>query len=186
MPGCRAARRSSEHRLPARGHARPDEQRRLDALAADADDAEHHDRGRGSGERGGELGLQLALEMTGVPRHPEDHPGDEADGDDREAAAERLLRLRGESVRAEGEQGADAERDDDRGGDPDPQLRQDVAAVDLVEIGDQDADDEAGFEAFTQTDQERSRARDAFGREWKGSGSRFGEACLTYPTLTQP
>jgi hypothetical protein len=73
------------------------------------------------------------------------------------AAIERLpatvFRPRRHPVWTEGQCGADAQRDRDRACDSDPELGQHVAPAHLVEEGDQDADDEAGFEAFAQTDQ---------------------------------
>ena len=88
-------------------------------------------------------------------QHPEDHPGDERRGDDREAAADELLRLEAEPVRAEGEQRRRAPRESSDGeADAEPDAAEHVAAVDLDDVGDQDADDERGFEAFAQADQE--------------------------------
>ena len=42
-----------------------------------------------------DLAVQLALQGAGGRLHPEDHPGDEADGDDRHEPAEGLLGLEG-------------------------------------------------------------------------------------------
>ena len=42
-------------------------------------------------------------------------------------------------------------------------LRQHVGAADLVEVGDQDADDEARFEAFSQADQDVREHTGTFG-----------------------
>ena len=138
-----------------------------------------HDRGRGAGDRAVELALQFALEVTGVPRHPEDHPGDDADGDDREAAAEDLLRLEAQAVRPEGEDAPTPSEMSDRAGDADPELRQHVAAADLVEVGDEDADDEAGFEAFAQADEE-------VGEHGMLSGRGTGYCLVRLPLLIPP
>ena len=90
----------------------------------------------------------------GRPGHPEDHPGDEADRDDRQQAADQLLGLEGQALRTEGQREAEAERDADRDADADPDPGQQVAAVGLDQIGDQDADDERRLEALAQADQE--------------------------------
>ena len=85
--------------------------------------------------------------------HPEDHPGDERDRDEREHAAEDLLRLEGHRVRPPGEERAHAERDRDGDADADPEPAEQVATADLAEVRDEDADDEPCFEAFAEADQ---------------------------------
>ena len=75
------------------------------------------------------------------------------DGDEREHAAEDLLRLEGQRVRAPREERADAERDGDRDADADPEPAEQVAPPELAEVGDEDADDEPGLEALAEADQ---------------------------------
>ncbi len=60
----------------------------------------------------------------------------------------------GEAVGAEGEHRADAEGEDDRQRDAGPERRQHVATAEARQVGDEDADDERGFEAFTEADEE--------------------------------
>ena len=156
--------------VPARIDRRPDEQGRLDALAADAEESEDDDPGCRTDEGDVELGLQVVLEPAGVVAHPEDHPGDERDGEDRQRAAEDLLGLEAQSVRAPGEDRADAERERNRDADADPESREHVAPPELLQVGHEDADDEAGFEAFTQADEkvcEHAESDGASGRDGK-------------------
>ena len=97
---------------------------------------------------------RVRLQRAGGPLHPEDHPGDHRDGDEREEAADKLLRLEGQRVGAEGEHRADDEREHDGERDADPEPRQHVAATQPRQVGDQDADDESRFQAFTKADEE--------------------------------
>ena len=54
---------------------------------------------------------------------------------------------------AEGEGGAEGERDERRGSHPEPDAGQNIPAIDLDEVGHEDADDERGLEAFAEADQ---------------------------------
>ena len=116
--------------------------------------------------------VQARLHRAPGLLHPEDHPGDHAHRDQRERAADDLLRLGGESVRAEGEDGADAEREGDGETDADPHAAQNVCAAESADVGDQDAYDEGGFEAFAKADEERCEHGIRFCR-------RIDKGCLT-------
>ena len=147
----------ADQRLGGAGAGRLDagveEQRRLEALATDAEEA---DQGHGpAADRQGlvELALELAGDGPGGRAHPEDHRRDERDRDDRGAAADQLLGLEGQLAGAEGEQRADADGEQDRGGDPGPDVPEGPAAVGLDEERDQDDDDEGRFETLTKSDE---------------------------------
>ncbi len=145
---------AAEQRIRLRLHRRPDEERRLDALAADGDDAERDESRGAARERAVEPALEVVLEMAGVARHPEDHPGDESGGGDREDPADRLLRLRAQPVGAPGEQRPECEGRGDRDRDADPETGEDVAAPDLREVCHEDPDDEPCFEPLAEADEE--------------------------------
>ena len=112
------AERGAEQRLPGRRDradgvaggdpgGRPEEERGLQALAADGQHRDHDERPAAALGGGVDLAAQLAADAAGGAGHPEDHPGDEADGDDRQGAADQLLRLERQAARAEGERGAE-------------------------------------------------------------------------------
>ena len=105
-------------------------------------------------ERTIDTALQRRLQRARGLLHPEDHPRDHRDGEEREDSADELLGLEGQRVGAEGQDGADAERQDNGEADARPQPRQHVAPADARDIRDEDADDERGFEAFAQADEE--------------------------------
>ena len=65
----------------------------------------------------------------------------------------RLLRLEGQAARPEGEQRAEGQRDDHGDGDAGPDAGDQVAAVGLDQVGDQDDHDQAGLEPLAQADQ---------------------------------
>ena len=140
-------------RVAGRPGGGPEEQGGLEALTADGE--QRQDR-QADAAGGGDvdLGLELALDVAGLAGHPEDHPGHEHDGDDRQGAADGLLRLEGETPWPEGEQRAEPDGDDDGDGDAQPDARQQLAAIGLDQVGHEDADDQRGLEAFTQSDQE--------------------------------
>ena len=132
---------------------RPQEQGGLQALAADG---EHGDDHQGPATAVGgpvDRTAQLAAEPAGRPRHPEDHPGDEADRDDRQQAPDQLLGLEGEPARAVGQRRPEGEADRDRDRDPGPDPGQQVGALGLHQVGHQDAHDERGLEPLAEPDQ---------------------------------
>jgi hypothetical protein len=134
--------------------AGPQEQRGLEALAPDGEQR-HHDDGPLAGcDRGVEAVLQVRLEEARGARHPEDHPGDQTHRGDGERPADGLLRLERQTLRPEREGRAEGERDCDREADARPDRGEEVAPVSLDDVGDEDADDERGLEAFAQTDEE--------------------------------
>ena len=65
-------------------------------------------------------------------------------------AADQLLGLEGEALGPEGQGGTEGEGDDHGDADAEPDRGQQVAAVGLDQVGDEDADDERGFETLAQ------------------------------------
>ena len=88
------------------------------------------------------LACSSPLRCRALARHPEDHPGDEADGDDRQEPADGLLRLERQRPGAEGQGRAERQRQRDRGGHPEPDPADQVPALGLDQVGDEDADDQ--------------------------------------------
>ncbi len=146
----------SEHRLCAvarRLDGGPYEQRRLQALTADREECGGDQRAGADGQGFVQLALQLGPEVPGGAAHPEDHPGDQPDGHDGQGAAERLLCLEGQLGGAELQYRADGQAQADGDAHAEPDRRQFAAVVGLDEVGDEDADHEAGFQALAQADQ---------------------------------
>ena len=137
-------------------HGGPDEQGGLHALAADGDDRDPHHAPAGVADTEGVAQgvTDLALELTRVAPHPQDHPGDEADGHQGQDAADDLLGLECQGLGAPGQDGAQSQGQ--KGGEPhtEPQLGEDIAALGLDEVGGDDADDERGLETLSQCDEE--------------------------------
>ena len=79
---------------------RPEEQGRLQTFSTDRQHGHDHQGPAPGIGRLVDLGAQHARNGPSGPSHPEDHPGDEADGDDREQATDQLLRLEGQALRA--------------------------------------------------------------------------------------
>lgn len=86
---------------------RPQEERRLEPLPADRQKRDEHQAGASGLGRDIDPAPQLGGEAAGVAGHPEHHPGDEADCDDRQDSADGLLRLERQPAGAPGEQGAE-------------------------------------------------------------------------------
>jgi hypothetical protein len=171
--GCRAA--------AGRLHGGPDEECGLDALAPDREEGQGDDRPGTADERPVEAGFELAAQAPRGPGHPEDHPGDEAHGHDRESAADDLLGLEGESVGAEGQHGAESEGEGDRGTDAEPEAGEDVTSADLDHVGDEDADHESGLEALPESDEVVGEHGDGFlGGKWSSSSSRGGSGLTVH------
>ena len=80
---------------PAGGGLRggPEEQRGLEALAADGQHRDEHQADAAGGCAAVDASLEVTGQAAGRTRHPHHHPGDEADRDDRQDAADGLLRL---------------------------------------------------------------------------------------------
>ena len=130
----------------------PQEQRRLQALAAHGEDGQHDQR-PAAALGGVDPAAQGAAHAPGGAGHPEDHPGHEADSHQRERPADQLLGLEGQAPRTVGEQGAEgqAEQRGERHAGPDG--GEQVAAVAAHQVGDDDADDQGRLEPLTEPDQ---------------------------------
>ncbi len=154
------AERGAEQRLPGgvavagdRLGGRPEEQRGLQPFAADGQDRDEHQAPPGAFGGAVDLAAQLAAERPGGAGHPEDHPGDQGDRDDGEAAADRLLRLEGQAARPVEQGESERERDEHGESDAEPDPRQQAAPVGLDQVRDEDADHEGGFESLAEADQ---------------------------------
>lgn len=133
--------------------AAPDEQRRLQALAAHRQRPDDHQPpGRAVGGLV-HLVLQVLVQRLGGLGHPEDHPGHQASGQDGQRAADDLLRLEGQPLRAEGQQRAETQRDRDRDAHAGVDARQQVPAVRFGQVRDQQDDDQDRFQSLAQSDQ---------------------------------
>jgi hypothetical protein len=139
-----------------------EEDRGLEALAADAEEGDEGDREGAHVEGLVELALELARDGARRRLHPEDHEGDEDDRDDRGAAADELLGLEGQLLRAVGEQGAEGDREGDGDADAGPHVAQCPASVGLDEEGDEDDDHEGGLESLSESDERVAR------EHWRG------------------
>jgi hypothetical protein len=145
------------HGLPGGVHGGPHEQRGLQALPADREE-------RGRGQRAGadqQRRVDPIGQLTGqVPcgaAHPEDHRGDQHDGDHAEYTTERLLRPAGQLGAGEREYGAEAEREHQRGQHAEPDRPGGHAGRrrrGTAHGGEQDAHHEAALQALAQPDEE--------------------------------
>jgi len=134
---------------------REQEQSRLDALAQDGRERQRGER-EAAGDQGGvDLLLEVGLDTSALPAHPEDHPGEHADGRERHEALEDLL-SRALELGTDGEDhGADHRGEPDRERRAPPDDVGPVRATELLQVGQQDRDDEGGFDALAQRDDER-------------------------------
>ena len=100
------------------------------------------------------LRLQVALQVGGVPPHPDDHPGDHPDRHQRDHGLELLLLALGEvllgHVQGPGRASAEEQRDQH----PEPHPPQRVASTLLRQERGDDPDDQRRFEALPQADDE--------------------------------
>ena len=99
--------------------------------------------------------LEIALEGPSLPAHPEEHPAQDADRDDRGHALDALLDDERQLADRRDHDDADRDRDRQRRHDAGPDARQRVAPVDLDEVRGDDADDQGGFQALAERDEER-------------------------------
>ena len=132
---------------------RPNEQRGLQSLPTDSQHRHEDQTPPGTVCGDVDLATQVTAERASGPRHPEDHPGDQSHGKNRQGATDGLLGLETEPTRAEEQGEPERQSDGDRGPDADPDARQQVATSGLHQIRDQDAHHEGSLEALTQTDQ---------------------------------
>ena len=130
-----------------------EEDRRLQALAADAEEADERHGPWADVDRPVQLALELARDGAGRRAHPEHHAGHEGHRQDRGRAAHELLGLEGQLARAVGQEGAEQHRERDGHPDAGPDPAQGPAAVGLDQKSHEDDDDEGGLEAFTEPDE---------------------------------
>lgn len=132
----------------------PQEQRRLQAFPPDRQSRHKHHAPGGAVGHAIDAGAQFAAERAGGARHPEDHPGDQSDGDDGQAAADRFLGFEGEAAGTEGQQGAetDGHRDSDSHARPQPGEQRSPAT--LGQVCHQQDNDERRLEALPEADEE--------------------------------
>ena len=111
------------------------------------------DRAAGQGDV--HAALELALHRPALATHPEQHPGQDDDRDERGETLDALLDDERQAPDGRDDREADDDRQGDRGADPDPDAAQRVAPVELDQVGADDADDEGGFQPFAERDEER-------------------------------
>ena len=132
----------------------PQEQRGLQALAADGEERGEDQYARAHGQRAGHLPFDLPGQTAGRTAHPEHHRGDEGDRDHTEGAAEGLLGGGRQGRGGEGEHRTEAGRERDRREHTGPHLGEPGAGIGFDEGRDENGDDESGFESLPQSDQE--------------------------------
>ena len=132
-----------------------EEHDRLEAFAKHGEKGHHHQGlGRALGQGRPGLLLQIALEIAGVPAHPQDHVGDHRHGDGADDGLEPLLLALGQVLRDELEQHADGHADGHRDRHADPDLPQSIAPALLAEEGRHDAHDQGRFHALSEPNDE--------------------------------
>ena len=134
-------------------HRGEDEEGGLEALAPHAEEADERDGPRTDVDRAAEAPGEVAGDAACSGAHPEDHRGDEADGDEGGDTGDRLLDALGQLAGAEGEPGRHCHGERDRGPNADPDVPERPTAVGLHEEGHEDDDNEGGLKAFPQADQ---------------------------------
>ncbi len=165
-PDRRAGQRA--RRLSRRLGRRPQEEGRLEPLAADGEERGQRERARP--DRGGALHLAAQVRRQagrGAP-HPEDHRGDEADGEHAEQATDRLLAGAGQHADGEGQHGGERAGEGHRAEHAEPDRRGRCGRLTgspgpgpvfiqrggLAHRRQQDGHYEARFEALTEPDQQ--------------------------------
>ena len=99
--------------------------------------------------------LQVALQRPALAAHPEQHPRQDGDSQDRGDALCCFLDDERQPADRRDDGDARGDRQGDRGDHPDPDLRQGVAPANLHEVGGDDPDNQSGLEALAQGDEER-------------------------------
>ncbi len=143
--------------LPGGAHVGPQEERGLQAFAGDREEAGEDQRAGADRQRGLDLLLQFGGEGARRAPHPEHHRGDEADRDQAEHPAERLLGVAGEVGGGEGEHRTEAQAECEGRRDARPHLGQPGLLARPDQRGDQDRHDQSGFQALAQPDQEAGK-----------------------------
>ncbi len=157
------------HRLP-HGAARPlgrglgrgeQEEGGLHTLPEDDDERQARQREPAAEQGGVHPLLELALDPGGLPPHPEDHPGEDADGGERHEPLEDLLGLPLQLAGHGEDDAADDEAHADRGRRPPPHELRAVGPAELPEVREEDRDDQRGLDALPERDQEGGSHRRA-------------------------
>ena len=127
-----------------------EDQNGFDALAQhhQEDEQEEADPGVVAGEQA-DFAFDLALELAAGLHHEDDHGHDEDGGDQHDPAFENVL----VPIQA-GEQDSNADRSGKGGGEGGIDGFAQIVAADLCQVREGDADDESGFDAFAESDDE--------------------------------
>ena len=107
------------------------------------------------GQRRIDAGLQFALDRARSLAHPEHHRGQHRGGDEPDDGLEQFLPALRQFAGDDVERGPGRKTDGAGKGDADPQRRQPFAPPAPDQIARDDADDQRGFHAFAQHDEER-------------------------------
>ena len=149
-------REEGRHGGPARRPDGEEEEDRLEALARDGDEREARERRRRpGGEREIDPVLELALHGPALATHPEEHPGEDDDREDRSKALDALLDDERQTTDGRDHQPTDDDREHQGRRDADPHAAHGVAAIEPDEVRGDDAHDERRLEALAKRDEER-------------------------------
>lgn len=131
-----------------------EEEGEFDALAQDGEESDEEDGTLARGEGGFvDVRFEVRFERAGGAAHPEDHPGEQRGGGDHGDAFEDLFSGAFEGKSKGGEQ--DGGQQAERGGreSPQPDGGDQIRAAHLTQRAEHDADDQGGFDAFTEGEQ---------------------------------
>jgi hypothetical protein len=131
------------------------EDRGLKALAQDREEGHRDQRHRRTGrQRRCRLSFQRRLDPARVAAHPDDHVGDGADRDQPDHRLQPLLLALGQILADDVEDHGDGGAEDDPDRHPDPHLPHRIVPPLLDQEGGDDADDQRGLDALSQSDDE--------------------------------
>jgi hypothetical protein len=112
---------------------------------------------RAPAQRAGGTLAQLAAEARRVPAHPDQHEGDDPDGQRADDGLEHLLLALGQLLVDELQRDADAQADRDGRAHAGPHPAQRVRPALLAQEHRDDRDDERGLDPLAQADHERRK-----------------------------
>ncbi len=131
------------------------EHRRLEALSQDGEES-HSDKScsRARHERLGHMAFELSPKTPRVPAHPDDHVGDHRDGDQADDRLQPLLLALRQVLSDQPERHRDGDADGDGQADAEPHRAERIAPALLHQECRDDPDDQRGFDALAQGDDE--------------------------------
>jgi hypothetical protein len=127
---------------------------RLQALPHHGDEGEpEQPAGGASGHGAADAGLQVAFDLTALPLHPEDHPGQDSGGEGHGHALEYLLAPPTELGADDIERQRCREAGQEGNGDPGPYAALTVHVTGLAQISEHDTQNQGRLEALAQSDE---------------------------------